>query len=95
MSDAIASSLDRASLMLGVPVWVILLTLVFLIVMTVGIRLLVRNSDDADSKLNWHRDPDELPDISPNLRRARMQMIAAALGMAALLFIALLSLLQD
>ena len=94
MPDAIARSLDKVSILLGLPVWIILLTLVFLIVMTIGIRLLARNSDDSESKLDWRRDPDEMADISPNLRRARMQMIGAGLGMVALLFIALLSLLQ-
>jgi Fe2+ transport system protein B len=95
MPDAIARSLDKASILLGVPVWIILLSLVFLIVMTIGIRLLARNNDDLESKLNWRRDPEEMTDLSPNLRRARMQMIGAGLGMVALLFIALLSLLQD
>lgn len=95
MPDAIARSLDKISILLGVPVWIILLTLVFLIVMTVGIRLLARTSQETDSKLDWRRDPDEMVDISPNLRRARMQMIGAGLGMVALLFIALFSLLQD
>ena len=66
MPDAIARSLDKVSILLGLPVWIILLTLVFLIVMTIGIRLLARNSDDSESKLDWRRDPDEMADISPN-----------------------------
>jgi hypothetical protein len=95
MPDVITRTLDRAAILLGVPPWVILVTLVFLIVMTIGIRLLARNSSNDGWKMDWRRDPDELTDLSPHLRRARLQMIGAALGMLALLFIALVSLLQD
>ena len=95
MSDAISRSLDKISLLLGVPPWVIVLAPVLLIALMIGVRLLVRNSGPDGLKLDWRRDPDELTDLSPHLRRARLQMIGAGIGMLALLFIALLGLLQD
>lgn len=95
MSDAITRSLDKISLLLGVPPWVIVLALVLLIALMIGVRLLARYSGPDGLKLDWRRDPDELTDLSPHLRRARLQMIGAGIGMLALLFIALLGLLQD
>ena len=90
MGDLIASLLDRLSLILGVPPWITVLTLVFAIVVIIGVGFVLRNRR-AGGDPDWQRDPDEMEDLSPRLRQARLQMIAAAIAMAAIFAIAILS----
>jgi len=79
MGDRIQSLLDRISILFGVQPWIVILTLVFLIGLLIGLRLLVRLGNQDRSLPDWRRDPDELPDLSPRLRQVRLQLIGTGL----------------
>ncbi|MEQ8440579.1 MAG: hypothetical protein RIM33_11865 [Alphaproteobacteria bacterium] len=84
--------LDRLSIAFGAPPWMVVISLFFIAVILVGFSLFVRERYRGNGGPNWRRDPDEMEDLSPSLRRARMQMIAAVIGMFAIFVIAVLNL---
>lgn len=95
MQDLAVSVIDRLSLLFEAPPWIVLLTLVFVVVLVVGIGIVLREGRASQKGPNWERDPEEMQDLSPNLRRARMQMIAAAIAMVFILIIAALNLMSN
>ncbi len=95
MQDLAASIIDRLSLLFDAPPWIVLLTLVFVVVLIVGIGIVLREGRAAQKGPNWDRDPDEMRDLSPHLRRARLQMIAAGIAMVFILIIAALNLMSN
>lgn len=95
MQDLTASVLDRLSLFFGAPPWIVILTLVFIVVLVLGIGIVLREGRASQRGPDWDKDPDELQDLSPHLRRARLQMIAAAIAMVFIMIIAVLNLLSN
>lgn len=91
MADGIQRLLSDLGLALGMPPWMVLLTLVFVVALFFGVGLVLRDRGRL-SRQPRDRDPDSLPNLAPELRRARMQMLAAALAMLALIAIAVLNL---
>lgn len=92
MADFAASLLDRLALFFGVPPWIVILTLIFLVALVAGMGHVVRGQTGGAP--DWKRDPESMHDLSPNLRRARLQMIGAAIAMIFVGIIAVLNLIQ-
>lgn len=46
-------------------------------------------------KRHEERDPDDIPDLEPMLRRTRIQIVMAAIGIASITFIAIMGIGQD
>lgn len=86
------ATVERFAIMVGLPPWMVIVTLVFIVVLFIGVGLVFKDRAAGSRRYNWRRDPDELPDISPQLRRARMQMLGAALAMVAVVIIAIANL---
>lgn len=91
--DWVNAKLESIAIMLGLPPWMVIVTLVFIVVLFMGVGLVVKDRAAGSRGYNWRRDPDDLPDISPQLRRARLQMLGAALAMVAVLILAIANLL--
>lgn len=95
MFDFFNSIIEKLAITFGAPPWIVLLTLVFFVVLIVGIGMVLRDRVRGGQGPNWNRDPDQMKDLSPQLRQARMQMIAAGIAMGFILLIAVLNLIGD
>lgn len=95
MFDFFNAAIEKLAITFGAPPWIVLLTLVFLIVLVIGVGMVLRDRARSGRGPNWERDPGEMRDLSPQLRQARMQMIAAGIAMTFILLIAVLNLLGD
>jgi hypothetical protein len=91
--DWIVAQMDRLSILLGLPPWIVAVTVVFIFVLIIGVGMVFRDRAAGSGGLNWNRDPDEMPDLSPRLRQARIQMLVAALAMIGVLVLAIANLL--
>lgn len=94
MGDLPAVMMDRLSLIFGAPPWIAILTLIFIVALVAGMGMLVRDRARGGGRPNWRRDPEEMQDLSPRLRRARLQMIGAAIAMVFVGLVAVLNLFQ-
>ncbi len=58
------------------------------------LRRQTRQSGPRRYTIDRDKDPNELPDLSPSLKRARIQIVMALVGIAAFTFIGIMGLLQ-
>lgn len=86
MGDTFQYMMDRLAIMFQVQPWIIILTLIFLIMLFIGLRYVIRHHMRDKWMPDWNRDPDELPDLAPRLRQARIHIIAVVVGIIFLLF---------
>lgn len=91
MADGVQRLLSDLGLALGMPPWMVLLTLVFVVAVIAGVGLVLRDRGRFRPP-DHERDPESLQDLSPELRRVRLQMLAAGAAMLGVILIAILNL---